>query len=254
MFYLKKHYFDGIDQHGNTVIVYGAWLGFFGLKIPYTAYLLVDENGATERSCLKPLAFSANGHVAQDALQIRGQWQADSAPLQVRLMAQGDYFLNWHPHQPRSIFDVQIGTRRFHGSGYAETLETNIPPWRLPLSELRWGRFIADGHYLVWIEWRGEQPLKKLFWNGREIKDFTLSDHELRLHQESARLYFANAHILKDAPLSALATRYPFLRLLVKKRFWQTRETKYQATAQLQLADGTSFAGRALYETVLWEK
>lgn len=254
MFYLKKHYFDGIDEAGNAVIIYGATLRFLGVNLPYASYLCADQHGVREQSCIRSLNINTDARIAQSRLKLSGQWLACAAPLRVRLIDDRRYFLDWHVHQPKSAFRLKLYQQSFSGMGYAETLETNIAPWRLPLRELRWGRFLSTTHYLVWVQWCGERPLQKLFYNGREINDFTLDDHALMVHHANIALYFEQVHLLKDAPLADLATRYPFLRLLATRRFWQTHERKYGAQARLVDETGASVQGQALYETVSWAK
>ena len=47
---------------------------------------------------------------------------------------------------------------REEGTGYAERLELSIRPWRLPIRELRWGRFVSEGASMAWIDWQGADP------------------------------------------------------------------------------------------------
>jgi hypothetical protein len=64
------------------------------------------------------------------------------------------------------------------GLGYAERLTLSLPPWRLPIDELRWGRWIAadGGRSLVWIDWRGAQPLTAVFVDGVRQEAATVDD------------------------------------------------------------------------------
>jgi hypothetical protein len=55
---------------------------------------------------------------------------------------------------------LNIAGRPVTGLGYVEVLTLTLPPWRLPIDELRWGRFCAADGGAVWIEWRGPHPLK----------------------------------------------------------------------------------------------
>ena len=55
----------------------------------------------------------------------------------------------WTCLQPGSRVNISLGDRQLAGLGYAECLSVTLPPWRLPLSELRWGRFVSAEHSLA---------------------------------------------------------------------------------------------------------
>ena len=57
--------------------------------------------------------------------------------------------------QPRSRVEVLVGDCEFNGLGYAECLTVTVPPWQLPIRQLRWGRFVAPDRSLAWIDWQG---------------------------------------------------------------------------------------------------
>jgi len=77
----------------------------------------------------------------------------------------------------RMQFTMSDGTA-LSGLGYAERLTLSLPPWRLPIDELRWGRWIAagGGRSLVWIDWRGAQPLTAVFVDGVRQEAATVDD------------------------------------------------------------------------------
>ena len=65
--------------------------------------------------------------------------------------------------------EVSVSLRGFaplRGTGYAERILITIPPWRLPIRELRWGRWIGEAasRSVVWIDWRGESPAPGCSW------------------------------------------------------------------------------------------
>lgn len=251
---IHKHYFDVIDERGNAIIVYGVWLRYWGLTIPYAAVLFSDAQGEfSEKSVLQSLQVSSAGAVSQPRLGLRGYWRnAQVALANERLWDSAGRVLDWQAHTLGAECRVNINGIEYEGLGYGETLSMTIAPWRLPLSQLYWGRFLSATDNVVWIEWRGAKPQRWLFHNGRSYADFTLTDEALGFG-DGIRLTFDAPVVIKDAPLLTLAQRYPFLRLLVKPRFWRSRERKYKSRARLSSAD-FAVEGWALYEQVIWEK
>jgi hypothetical protein len=43
------------------------------------------------------------------------------------------------------------GSMAIEGRGYRDRVWADIPLWRLPLQDLRWGRAVAGGHACVWV-------------------------------------------------------------------------------------------------------
>lgn len=255
MFSLKKHYFDCIDAQGSAVIVYDAMLQCCGLSIPYSSLMVNNAQGATvEKNVLRRVRRDAAGKMEQGQLNVRGTWSAQGGvPAPICLLHQDRRILDWHCHTPKARCRVEVGKTHYRGWGYAETMELNFAPWLLPINELRWGRFLSPQQSLVWIEWRGAQPLKVLLHNGQPSHDFCLNDAGLLAGNTPLRLLFERPIIIKDQPLFLLAQQYPFLRLLMKNSFLQTRETKWKSRARLITPHGEE-SGWALYETVLWKK
>ncbi|MBH5328720.1 hypothetical protein H9Q10_03440 [Eikenella sp. S3360] len=253
MFRLRKHYFDGIDPAGNALIAYAAELHCHGLALPYSALILSPAEGRTiERSCLRTAQLFPSG-IRQPKLGFEGRWQALADGVRLALPA-GSGQLAWHAHTPAARFQVALNGREYSGLGYAETLEMDFWPQRLPLRELYWGRFVSEGHYAVWIEWRGEVPLRRLVYNGTLAEDFMLEASGLSTPAFGLRLDFAAPQTIKDEPLLAIAERNPVLRLLFGRRFLSSREQKWKSRATLRLPENISVEGWALYERVLWQK
>lgn len=192
------------------------------------------------------------GGINQPKLNIEGCWQPLAAGIRSDLPA-GCGKLIWHAHTPNARFQAVLDGRVYCGLGYAETLEMDFWPQQLPLRELYWGRFVSEQHYAVWIEWRGEKPLRLLFYNGKQTDDFVLDEAGLTAAAFDLRLEFATPTVIKDEPLWSVAERNPLLRLLFGRRFLATREQKRKSRAVLRLPESSS-EGWALYEKVLWQK
>ncbi len=261
MFKLTKHYFDNIDTHGNLVMAYAAELSVFGVTIPYSSVVMLNEQGEwQEHGHLKraELHHQMGGRgFQQTELHAHGEWRSLSNALEpvelfnVKGKKDKVKSVTWHAHTPLAKCEFTHSDGTIKGLGYAETLTMNIEPWLLPLSELYWGRFLSPTHNVIWLEWRGEQPIRFLFHDGMLQDDFEFSNHTI--NYEFGEIVLRNTQVIKDEPLVNLAQRFPMVSKLFKKEFLQTREQKFLSRGTLTLHDGTQCEGFALYERVLWK-
>jgi hypothetical protein len=74
--------------------------------------------------------------------------------------------VDWSCEAPAAT--VTLSSPALTGDGYAECLTLRLPPWRLPISELHWGRWAcaASHRAIVWIAWRGRPPLTLVLLDG----------------------------------------------------------------------------------------
>ncbi len=241
MFHLKKHYFDGIDQQGNLFIIYDAALTIGGISIPYSSIITQLNGKNLEHRRLSRLKRS-DAQIRHNKLNFNGSWLPLSHISPLTLYQRGKRRLIWHCHTAKADFELEFAQQTYRGLGYAETLEMNFAPWLLPISELRWGRFLSANHSIVWIEWLGETTLKKLIWNGELIENFEINDNVLLIKEKQLSLYFRRPMIIKDEPLVKITERFKFLRFLIKKSFLQSRESKWKSEAELSVANQTEKA------------
>lgn len=252
MFKIKKHYFDGIDESGNAIILYSAKLEIFGIKIPYSSCIFSSSNKIFEKSTLKK-SLVENQKIENKKLNFSGTWQNLEKPVSEILIDEDSKYLKWNCHTPKAKFKLNLNDELFEGLGYAETLEMNFAPWKLPISELKWGRFLSENNCVIWIEWIGEKPLKKIFWNGKPIENAEISDSGIVFKNENATLIFENPISIKDEKLLAIAEKYKFLKLFFNKKFLESREIKFKSSSILKFEDQEE-TGFSLYEKVLWKK
>ncbi len=70
------------------------------------------------------------------------------------LLRLGERALTWRVPIPCARVDgeVRVGPQsaRFSGFGYHDFVQTDIPPWRIPLRDLLWGRALGEGGALIW--------------------------------------------------------------------------------------------------------
>jgi hypothetical protein len=191
-FELRKWYVDCVDEGGNVAIAYWAKLRWRYINLYYRTIAL---NGR-ERRCSE-LEWRQSVSM-----------EASAPPVHRRLYEHADGFVDWLCEMPRA--KVRIGEMR--GEGYAELLHMTVPPWKLPIDELRWGRFIGGGKWAVWIEWRGPEP-----------RTWTFGDGAPALRLEDQR-------VLTDR---RIGDAVPLIKWLLPRRIRNARERKWCSRASL---------------------
>jgi hypothetical protein len=131
-------------------------------------------------------------------------------------------------------------------TGYAEVLETDIPPWQLPINELRWGRAIGASSSVVWIDWRGSVPLTLILLDGEPV-DGSVDDRRVAFADRSITL--TPTRLLRDGPIGTTAlASIPGLSSWAPAAILAAHETKWFSSAAC--TGPPPFAGRAIHEVV----
>lgn len=260
MFKLTKHYFDNIDTQGNLVMAYVAELSIFGITLPYSSVITLNEQGELhERSLLKRTELSnqmGSFTLKQPELDVSGRWYGLSKALpEIELLKMEgkkdkEKIVSWHVHTPLAKAEWTQNNNTIKGLGYGETMSMNFEPWHFPIDEWYWGRFLSPTHSVVWLEWRGEHNVRFLYHDGMLQEEFEFLNDTIRY--EFGTIVLRETRIIKDAPLMEMAQRFPIAKKLFKKDFLQTHEQKFISRATLTLHDGTPCEGFALYERVVW--
>ncbi len=254
MFRLKKWYLDCVTPDGNAVVAYWSQLVSGIVHLRHAARLL-RHNGtvsevATLRAGNEPRRSGDGLAWGNRVLGIRGHWQALCPPLEHPLLTTGRGNVIWHCLIPRARARLQLKDGSLlEGLGYIERLDITLPPWQLPIEELRWGRFLSQHSSLVWIEWRGSQPLKIVNLNGAELKESDIADEGVTWRD--GRLDFEPGCILREGKLGATVLgRLPILKLLAPRAAKQIHESKRLQPARLTRGQGPMEAGWAIHEVV----
>ena len=146
--------------------------------------------------------------------------------------------VHWDCVQPRARVELRMPDgRTLRGRGYAEVLSLSIAPWRLPIHELRWGRFAGERHGAVWIEWLGPHPLKLVLLDGARVDAMP----PLRLSDEVV----LRSGRIGETALRLLPRRLPGLGL---------EETKWRSRGELALPGEPPDRGWAIHEVVRWPR
>ena len=251
-FQLSKWYLDCVSDSGEATILYtGAvrW-GSFGLN--YSSVLESAAGAVTTRRSLRaihePALTRSSLHWRSRPLRIEGDWSADSAPLRATVFASGAGVVEWHCLMPRAR--ARIGACQ--GLGYAERLTMTIAPWRLPLRTLRWGRFLSESEWAVWIDWRGEFTRTLVYRNGREVGAGSIEDARI-VFDDGSRLVLDRSLVIREGPLGSTAlSGIPGIRALAAGRLFRATESKWRSRARLEREGAPPVEGWAIHETVEW--
>jgi hypothetical protein len=144
---------------------------------------------------------------------------------------------------------VRFGGADLEGYGYAECLSVTGDPAALGLRELLWGHFAGPLTQLVWLVWRGAEPLTLVLWNGEEVPGATVPDAGVVLAR-GQRLAMGAPRVLRSGGVGD--TIPAALRLLVPASLYGIREEKWIAEAQLGNGRDPAERGWAIYERVTW--
>jgi hypothetical protein len=237
-FTLRKSYLDVVDGAGRCGIAYSAELAWGPFSLRWEG-LSLHEPGRP------PVHRSSWGE--RDALGLRVTCEPWCQAFGTRLLDTPSGTLDWSCDAPGAHVAIESGGVQIEGSGYAEHLVLAMPPWKLPIDELRWGRWISDGsrRSIVWIDWRGERPLTLVIENGaaHEAKDAAVDDATVRCGETALRL--TDTTTLHARTLGEILGRKAAL-LDHLPASWRTLEDRKSLSRAV--ADGES--GWAIHEVV----
>jgi hypothetical protein len=247
-FQLEKWYLDVVAEDGRALVAYWLELRWRSLRVRAASTLVAGATGATrERTTLvaglPPRLEDGAVRFACGRLDVAGRWSPLVAAAGATLLDGPQGHVTWECVAPTARVSATVGGETFEGLGYAERLTMTVPPWRLPIRELRWGRFAADEGGLVWIEWRGDVPRALAFRDGRpvplaEVRQDGVSAGGVELTLTDAVPLRSGA--LGRGPLRRLAGALPAAFLRVDERKWRARGS----------AGGAS--GWVIHEVVRW--
>ncbi len=233
MFHLSKWYLDCVTADGQVFLAYWARLRWRALTLNYSSVL---DGPCSIKPCPEPACAGDRVEWHAPELGVDGVWHALD-PAASRTLYDSNGAVDWHCVLPRGRAEIRYGNQCLHGLGYVEQLTMTVPPWRLPIDELHWGRLLTESGSLVWIDWRGPSPLQVVLRNG------VLADSAL-----VAEVHLDRSLVLRDGVLGGTALSVvPRIDRLFPFRILQVQETKWRSHGVL---DGVS--GWAIHEVVRW--
>lgn len=254
MFHLRKWYLDCTTAGGDAFILYWARARWGAFSVSYASLITLVTNASnthtqsTLRSGEEPTRNDTEIHWSCPALNLRGRWASLSPGIERTLLQSEGGSVRWSCLMPRASCSLTLDNRPVEGLGYAEVLEVTIAPWRLPIKELRWGRWLSADGSLSWIDWRGPHPLSLIVDGGVEAAG-AVTDDAVTLH-DGRRLTLNSKRIIRDGELGAtVLNAVPGLNRAVPPALLRTHEQKWLARGDLA---PTGANGWAIYERIVF--
>jgi len=259
-FYLNKWFLDFTGEHGDAMIFYAAKLTWHGLTVSYTSWLRYDESSGLR---LKSRFNNVEIPQIKDNLitwgdskfGVSGKWESLAKMIQTRIYDSEDGYLDWKCFQPASKVQLGINGSVLDGRGYVEQLILTVPPWKIPMDELRWGRFGSDENNLVWIELRERVKRQWLWLNGEKIENCIIEDDHLSIPEKDLVLNLDRGVLLESEKkifsiVEKLIRLIPGFNKIIPLSFLMADEFKWLSKAQLQTPGKTPANGMAIHELV----
>lgn len=259
VFELSKWYLDCVTQEGQTFIAYAGTLRWKSLSLHYQSSLLNSGCDGTRtlfsmRSFRPPSTVGPALSWNSPPLQLEATWNALEPPLHATILQSDAGAIEWDCLQPRAEASVRLGKAGdIRGLGYAEQLRTTIPPWRFPLQELRWGRFLSEAHSVIWIDWRGPYCMQVVFLDGAEVHAESISEQQVLLARHAGVLEFTESRVLREGALAKTAlAKIPNVQKLFPQSVLGIHERKWVSRAVLRGNSIPDAPGWAIHEVVQW--
>jgi len=245
---------DCVTGAGDAVILYCADLRWHAIHITYNSVLSVVGDAVESHTSMARHRLQSSEEqieVEFPKLDVAGKWTADAAPVQRTVYENSTGAVVWNCLQPRSSESVRVGEREFIGAGYAECLTLTLPPWQLPMRQLRWGRFISPQDSLAWVDWQGDYSTSFAVHNGRACETLSVSDAEVVI--PAATLRMAESFSLRGGRLgSTILPDAPALGRLLPRSLFNIEEQKWRSRGTLTTQDRSSH-GWVIHEVVHWK-
>ena len=253
-FSLVKWYMDCVTDRGDAAILYCADFRWRGIRAAYSSVLTVNELSAESHSSMTRYRLSSKGDqilVEFPRLGVSGKWEAAAAPYQRVVYESASGNVMWNCLQPRSSVYLCVGEREWTGLGYAECLTLTLPPWQLPMRQLRWGRFVSQQDSLAWVDWQGPYSTSFAVSNSLPCETLSVTDSEVVLRDVSLRM--EESLPLRAGRLgSTILPGAPALAKLLPRSLFNIEEQKWRSRGILN-AHGRSSNGWVIHEVVHWE-
>jgi hypothetical protein len=257
-FTLTKWYFDCVTANGRAVIAY--WASFAWRNVAMTwQNVTVYEPGRlpVSRSSLVP---GPQPEVTGDTIACRMpelecavNVESRQRPIEERLFDSDDGAVEWRAEAPAAAVRFELnGFAPMLGSGYAERTFLSVPPWHLPIRELRWGRWLdpAASRSVVWIDWRGAHPRTWVFVDGIKAPGAVVTDESVSAG--SVRIALGERRTLHERTFADVAATIPPLRVLVPKSLLALREAKWCSAGVLLDGGAPARTGTAIHEVAVF--
>lgn len=249
-FLFRKWYLDCVRQSGETVIWYAAQLLWRGLSVHYANVLTLSPD-IQPQSCTVFRRFPEPKMEGESVIwqppfsSGNIEWRREDPAISEQLYTADEGSVEWDCLMPRA--NVYGGG--FSGTGYVETLRLTIPPWKLPVETLRWGRAHCGKFCIVWIQWLGNHPRADVWINGLSDKDATIDGDQI-IWNNGRTLQLTPAQAIREGfVISTVLRESPLLNGILPSKIANLHEAKFLSRAHYITAS-EEYEGWAIHETV----
>ena len=259
-FHLSKWFLDFVGESGEVMIFYSAKLTWKGLSVSYTSWL--DYNAATGVQLRSRFSNVQVPQINEKLITwidpkfgVSGTWESLAEMIQTKIVDTEEGYLDWKCYQPASKVQLRINDRVLKGRGYVEKLILTILPWKIPMDELRWGRFGSAENNMVWIELREKEKQQWLWLNGEKIENCIIEDDCILVPDKALVLNLDRSVLLEsEKKISSIAEKLihyiPGFNKVMPLNFIMADEFKWFSKGQLQKHNKTLSEGTAIHELV----
>jgi hypothetical protein len=253
-FKLSKWYLDSVTGAGDVSIAYTGSVRWGLIHLHYSSLLETTAGCVTTRSSLReqaePMLQGDSLRWQSSALDFDGRWQADSVALRETVYSGVDGAIEWDCLMPQARTSLQDRC----GLGYAEHLTMTVPPWKMAIQTLRWGRFTSESDWIVWIDWQGDFSRRIVYRNGKDDPPRVLEDDKIKF-SDGCRLLMDRSLTIREGPLGTTAlSAIPGIRKTFPTRLLEIDECKWRSRARLEKPGSPAVEGWAIHERVTWPK
>jgi len=256
-FRLEKWYMDASSEKGQAFIAYAASLQWNLVNLNYSGYTFLPGHSEKilKRSTFSPkqlLQITAD-RIEWKCFQAKAIWQRGDASIEETLFSSDDGEITWSCIFPTSNANIEIGSHKIENSlGYAEKITLSIPPWKIPIHELHWGRYLSEEHTVIWIQWIGPVPRTLIYFNGDKITDAKISTTQIIFRDYTLELKQNNT-LRKGTVLSTVFGKFPSLAKLFPSSIVALEENKWLSDGTLIKTGRVVSSGKAIHELVIWK-
>jgi hypothetical protein len=261
-FTFDKWYMDCVESEGRAAIAYRATIAWGALAFSWQSVAVYDPRLPPQirTSFAKVEAPHREGRMIRWKAPDLGcaiEVETRQDPVDIRLLENADGVIEWRCKAPAARVCMQVdGHEPIRGCGYAERLILTVLPWRIPIDELRWGRWIAADashspiHSIVWIDWRGELPSTWVFVDGVRQQGATAVVSDDAVSTGGSALTLSAPRVLESRSLDEIVKPVGALKNLLPASLLGLRETKWCSSGTWRSPGAAPLSGWAIHEIV----
>lgn len=255
-FLISKWYLDCTGDDGTVFIGYSAAAKWKMLSFHFSSVLLryPDNRTYEKTSWTKGTLPECDGttfYWSPRSLKVEASWENLLKPIERPLYKDDEGEIYWSCLAPKARAHVALeGFPAIAGLGYVECLKLSIVPWRLPMNELRWGRFLTDQDSLVWIDWTGRTQKTLVLHNCSESAPAHATDNEVAA-DGGLKLSLVQQAVVRSGPIvSSVVPNIRGLKWMLPFGISRMHECKWLSKGILVMPDSPARSGWSIHEVV----